>query len=102
MATVSERLHDSTIAAGRRRWTALLGRFERLSPWLVVAAYAVVYVVLLAGAAGVALYLGALLPGVVGAVVFFTVGLPLVAAAPAAARALFAHALDARDARQAR
>lgn len=102
MATVSERLHESTIAAGRRRWTALLDQLEQLSPWLVVVAYAVVYTVLLAGAASAALYLGTLLPGVVGAVAFFTVGLALIAAAPTAARALFTTILDARDTRQER
>lgn len=98
MSTVSERLHESTIGAGYAWWTALLDRLEQLSPWLVVVAYAAVYAALLAGAASAALYLAALLSGAIGTVVFFTAGLGLVAAAPAAARALFARILDARAA----
>lgn len=100
MTTISEHVHGSTIGAGRRRWTTLLGQLEHISLWLVVAAYAVVYTGLLVGAASAALYLGAVLPGLVGVAVFFTVGLALIAAAPMATRALFTHILDARDARR--
>lgn len=97
MATVPEQVHDSTISAAYRQWTALLARLNELSPWLVVIAYGVVYSVLLVAAASVALYLGAVLPGLVGAAVFFTAGLALIAAAPTAARALFTQVFDARD-----
>lgn len=99
MATVSERVRESTIGAGRRRWTALLGRLPRGSLWLVVAAYLVVYAVLLVGAASAALYLGAILPGAAGAVVFLTVGLVLVATAPTATRILFVRIFTAYDVR---
>lgn len=95
MATVLDRTDESTLGTGLRRWTVLLDRLEHGSPWLVVVAYTVVYAVVLVGAAIVALYLAALILGVAGAAVFFTVGLAIVAAAPTAARRVFIQALYA-------
>lgn len=85
MATVSDRMHDSTVGVVRRTWTALRTRLDRRTQWLAVAAYGVIYAVLLVGAAIVAGYLGMVM------VVFFTSYLTLVVAA----RQLVIRAIDA-------
>lgn len=63
-------------------------------------AYGVVYGALLGGAAIVALILGSMVPGVAGVVVFVTVGLAIIAAAPTVTRRLFVRVHEAVDARQ--
>lgn len=99
MATAAERVHESTISAGRAHWTALIDYLDQLSPWLVVAAYAVVYTMTLATAALATLALGAALSGMLGVAVFFTGGVGLIAAAPAVAKAMFERVLDAHEGR---
>lgn len=98
MATVSDRMHESTVGAVRGGWAALGALLERGWLWLGVAAYGVVNAVLLVGAALAAVYLAGLIPGMAGIVVFLTVGLALIAAAPTAARRLFLRTLDAIEA----
>ncbi|MFB6191789.1 MAG: hypothetical protein ABEI11_00530 [Haloarculaceae archaeon] len=102
MATVPERTRETGAGGVHRRRLRRRDRRDRLSPWLLVAAYGATCAVLLAGAAGVAVALGTALPGRLGVAAFFTVGVGLVAAAPAVARALFERGLDARDARRLR
>lgn len=97
MATVPERLHESPVGAVRGLWVALCDRLEQVSPLLVVAAYVVVYAVSVVGAAIGALYLGAVIPGVAGGVVFLTVGLVILAAAPTAVRRLFVRVMEATE-----
>lgn len=97
MGTVPEAVHESTIGIGRQRWSRLVTYLEHVSPWLVVLAYVVVCAVLLAAAAVVALYLGTVLPGVLGGILFLTLGLMVIGAAPTAAGALFRHLHDAHD-----
>lgn len=75
------------------------GEFEHRMHWLVVGAYAVGCAVIFAGvlvSAGIAAaYLAALIPGIAGVVVFFTVGLGLISAAPEIARRVCHAVLDA-------
>lgn len=97
MATVSRRIHESTVGAARGARSALATRVERSSLLVVLAAYSVVYVVVFAGAAITALYLGELIHGIAGGVVFLTVGLGLMAAAPTATRKLLVRILEARE-----
>lgn len=97
MATVPDRLHETPVGALREFWAALLRRLEQGSPLLVVAAYVVVYPVVLVGAAIAALYLGRAVPGVAGSVVFLTVGLLIIGAAPTAVHYLFARIVDALE-----
>lgn len=91
--TPQEETTDNRLASFRfpARW------LEHLPPWLV-AAYAVGCVVLYAGllvSTGiVAAYLAALIPGFAGVVVFFTVGLGLIGAAPEIARRVCIVVLD--------
>lgn len=77
------------------------GAFEHRTHWLVVVAYAVGCVVVFAGvllSAGLAAaYLAALIPGPVGVVVFFTVGLGFIGAAPEIARWVCNGVLDALE-----
>lgn len=98
MATIPERTHETSIGAVRGQWAALCEYLEEFSPWLLVAAYAVLSAGLLAGAALAAVYLSVAVSGMAGFVVFFTVGLGLVAAVPVAARRLFALVLNAIEA----
>lgn len=98
MATASERIQETGHGAVNDRWTTALDRMARVSPWLLVGIYAVLYTVLLFGAAVAAVTLGAVLPGALGVLAFFTLGLGLIAVAPVAARGLFARTLDALDA----
>lgn len=95
MATVTEHVHDTTIGAGYRYWDALVNWLEEVSPWLVVAAYGVLYTVLLLGSATAALYLGTILPRLVGALAFFTIGMVIIAAAPTATRIMFERIIEA-------
>lgn len=97
MATVSRRIHESTVGAARGARSALATRVERSSLLAVLTAYSVVYVVVFAGAAITALYLGKLIHGIAGGVVFLTVGLALIAAVPTATRKLLVRILEARE-----
>lgn len=81
MAPVSDRTHDSTLGGVRGTWTALRIRLDRRTPWLAIAAYGVMYAMLLVGAAIAAGYLGMLIRGIAGVVVFITSYLTLVVAA---------------------
>lgn len=92
MATVFERTQESTVGGA---WVALVRQLERYQQWLLVGAYGAVYAAAMVGASTVAVAVGAILPGAVGVVAFFTVGLGLVAAAPVAARRFAIRALDA-------
>lgn len=95
MATVSDRMHESTVGAVRGTWSALSTLLARISRWLAVAAYGVVSAVMLVSAALAAVYLGVYIPGMAGVVVFLTVGLALIGAAPTAARWLIIRSMDA-------
>lgn len=97
MGTVPDRVHELSIGTIGELWAALLGRLEQVSPLLIVVVYAVVYAVVLLGAAIGALYLGAAIPGVAGGVSFLTIGLVIIAAAPTAVRRLFARVVDATE-----
>lgn len=81
MATVLDRIHDSTLGAMHGTWTALCIQLDRRTPRLAIAAYGVIYAVLLVGAAIAAMYLGMVVPGTAGVVVSFTSYLTLVVAA---------------------
>lgn len=77
------------------------GEFEHRRHWLVVTAYAVGCALIHAGvlfSAGLAAaYLVALVPGIAGVVVFFTVGLGLIGAAPEIARRVCIVGLNALE-----
>lgn len=77
------------------------GEFEPRRHWLIVTAYAVGCAVIHGGvllSAGLAAaYLVALIPGIAGMVVFLTVGLGLIGAAPGIARRLCIVGLDALE-----
>lgn len=94
MSTVSNRVYESTIGTVGRTWDTVLDRLELISPWFVIAAYVVVYPMLLIGGGVLSVYVGALLPGVAGAALFFTGGLVVVAAAPTAAHRMFIGIMD--------
>ena len=81
MATVSSLVRGSTVSTVRRLWTALCTRLDRGAPWLAVAVYGSIYLVLLFGAAIAAGYLGMVVPGTAGPVAFFISYLALVVAA---------------------
>lgn len=78
-----------------------LRKFDHRTYWLVITAYTVGYAMLFAGmllGAGLAaVYLAALIPGIAGIVVFFTVGLGLIGAAPEIARLVGIVVLDALE-----
>lgn len=103
MSTALERLHDTTLGAVRKQWTALLDRLAAVTPWLAVGlilvTYGVVYAVGLLAAGSAALYLAEVIPGVAGTMVFFTVGLAVIGAVPTAVRRLFVRVVDAIEAR---
>lgn len=94
MVTAPERTYGTIRDAVTGRWTDHPDRRNAIEAWLVAAtavlAYAALQVALMVGAAALAVYAGALVPGVAGGVVFLTLGLVVVAAAPVAARTLFA------------
>lgn len=94
-ATSPGRMFERIDWAVNGGWTVLLDRVEEVSPWLLVGIYAVLYAALLLGATVAAVTLGTVLPHPLGALVFFTVGLGLIAAAPVAARGFFTRAVEA-------
>lgn len=97
MATVPDRLRETSRERIGDNWAALTDFLAFVTPWMVLVGYGLVALGLAIGGAIAAQYLARAISGVLGAVFFLTVGLTILHAGPVIARKLFIRTMETID-----